>query len=316
VKPSPRRARPLIRLPRRLRTTPEGKFFVLITFAVGAAAMNTGNNLLYVALCMNLSLIIVSGVLSEWTLRGIRLTVRPASEAFAGRNAFLAVTCSAAGKRFPGFSLAARLEVGGDTASVRFPNVRAGATATCVVTYRPAHRGFAEGATAILSTRFPFSLFEKSLDLAIPGKLLVYPRPLPSERPDLRGVAPGSDDAPRGGGRPGAFPRGARERLPTDPVRDIHWKASARMGRWMVKEREYETAPAVEIRVSVVGPAEAFERRLSTACGTVIDLDRRRVPFRLWIGDRLCADSREPSRRAVALEGLATACRGAAGPPQ
>ena len=55
--------------PRRLKLTREGKYFIFITFGVGVAAINTGNNLLYLLLGMLLSLIIVSGVLSELSLR-------------------------------------------------------------------------------------------------------------------------------------------------------------------------------------------------------------------------------------------------------
>ena len=60
-----------------------GRVFLLMTLGVGVAAVNTGNNLLYLALSLNLSLILLSGVLSEGTLRHITLRVRPASEAFA-----------------------------------------------------------------------------------------------------------------------------------------------------------------------------------------------------------------------------------------
>jgi uncharacterized protein (DUF58 family) len=302
---------PRFRLPRRLRITPEGRAFILITFGVGAAAINTGNNLLYLALCTNLSLIIVSGFLSEWTLRRVLLSVRPASEAFAGQEALLAVTCSTSGKRFPGFSLAALLRVDGETVAVRFPNIPAGAAATRVVPFRPVRRGHTTSASGILSTRFPFSLFEKSLETAVPTDLLVYPRPLPPDPLDGGAPVTGSSESPWNAGRWGAFPRAAREHLPADPVRDIHWKASARMGRWMVKERESESAPAVDLRVPAPCAGETFEARLSAACGAVIDLDRRRIPYRLWIGDRVFCDARDPRRRSKALSALATAGRDA-----
>jgi len=75
----------------------------------------------------------------------------------------------------------------------------------------------------------------------------------------------------------------------------------------MVKEREGEAAPRVDLLVEESGPPEAFEARLSEACGAVLDLDRRAVPFRLRIGDRLCADAHDPDRRPKALEALAKA---------
>ncbi len=304
---------PRIRFPRRLRVTFAGKAFILITLGIGAAAVNTGNNLLYLALSMNLSLIVLSGFLSEWTLRRVSLSARAASEAFAGRESFLAVACSASGKRFPSFSLTARLRLDGETVTVRFPDIAPSGAATRVVRFRPARRGRTESAEGTLSSLFPFSLFEKSADLAVPTDVLVYPRPLPPEIPGGGIRKPGQAENPWQAGRSGAFPRGTRHHLPADPFRDIHWKASARMGRWMVKEREAETVPAVDLRVPVPCAAEEFEARLSAACGAVLDLDRRKVPFRLWIGDRLCADAREAGGRSAALSALATA-RGDSGP--
>src|SRR5262245_1988234 len=55
--------------PRKLRVTREGRYFLLITVCVGFGAFNTGNNLLYLLFGMFLSLILVSGVMSELSLR-------------------------------------------------------------------------------------------------------------------------------------------------------------------------------------------------------------------------------------------------------
>jgi len=90
-------------------------------------------------------------------------------------------------------------------------------------------------------------------------------------------------------------------------VRDIHWKATARTGRWMVKEREGEATPWIDLRVEESETPEAFEARLSEACGAVLDLERRGIPFRLRIGDRLCGEAHDPDRRSKALDALAKA---------
>ena len=295
------------RLPRHLRVPFAGRAFLLVTLGIGIAAVNTGNNLLYLALSLNLSLILLSGVLSEGTLRHVTLKVRLASEAFAGGEAFLAVTCSTEAKRFPGISLVAILRAGADSATVRFPDIAPGTSVTRVAPFRPTRRGEVDSIHASLSTRFPFSLFEKSMDLSIPAGVIVYPRPSPpaTRGDDLPVAAPSG--RPFLSGRVGAFPRGMREHLPADPVRDIHWKATARTGRWMVKEREGEARPGIDLRVEMTGTPEAFEARLSDACGAVLDLERRAVPFRLRIGDRTCAEAHDPDRRTNALEALAKA---------
>src|SRR3972149_1015475 len=177
---------------------------------VGVAAVNTGNNLLYLALSLNLSLILLSGVLSEGTLRRISLRVRPASEAFAGAEAFLAVTCSAEAKRFPGISLVVALRTGEDPVTVRFPDIAPGTSETRVVPFRPRRRGGLDSIQATVSTRFPFSLFEKSVEFSVPAGILVSPRPSPpaARNEDLPDAAPSG--RPFRAGRVGAFPRGAR----------------------------------------------------------------------------------------------------------
>src|SRR5690554_1151873 len=64
-----RRARRFLKPPRQLAFTSSGKYFVLMTLAVGFGAINTGNNLLFLLLSMMLSLIIASGILSEAVLQ-------------------------------------------------------------------------------------------------------------------------------------------------------------------------------------------------------------------------------------------------------
>jgi len=66
------------------------------------------------------------------------------------------------------------------------------------------------------------------------------------------------------------------------------------------KEREAEGASTVDLRVPVPCAAEEFEIRLSEACGAVIDLERRGIPYRLWIGNRMCADARNAALAALA----------------
>ena len=71
--------------PRRLKFTREGKFFVGITLGVGFAAINTANNLLYLLLGMLLALIVVSGLMSELSLRDLTVVRRLPLRAQVGR---------------------------------------------------------------------------------------------------------------------------------------------------------------------------------------------------------------------------------------
>ena len=52
---------------------PAGRTYLVLTFGVGLGALNTGNNLLYLVLGLQLSTIIVSGILSERCVRRVQV---------------------------------------------------------------------------------------------------------------------------------------------------------------------------------------------------------------------------------------------------
>lgn len=62
-----------------------GIFYVVIVVLIGIAALNTGNNLLYIVVAAMLAAILVSGVASALVLRDLQLDVRLPEHVFAGR---------------------------------------------------------------------------------------------------------------------------------------------------------------------------------------------------------------------------------------
>ncbi len=295
-----------LRPPRKLRVTFPGKWFLALTVGVGVAAINTGNNLLYLALSMNLSLIILSGILSEWCIRRLHVRVSHASEAFASRDSLLAVTCKVERRRFPAISVSVSTGLPGAGRNAWFSEIAPGTAETRVIPYRPARRGPVPSFTCTVSTRFPFALFEKSKEVSMrESPLIVYPEP---GGPRARSAAADSGEPASGqtvSGSEGASIRGVRDHLPTDPVRNIHWKKSARLAKWMVKEKEAETAQASEISLPVPSPPREFERMVSRACALVLRCEREGTPYRLLVGDRVLVGPADGGRRRKALSILA-----------
>ena len=64
-----------LRPPRRVRPTKAGWAFLGILWAIFFAALNSGNNLLYLILALLFALISVSGLFSEYSIRPVRLTL-------------------------------------------------------------------------------------------------------------------------------------------------------------------------------------------------------------------------------------------------
>jgi uncharacterized protein (DUF58 family) len=65
--------------------TRAGIIYVLVVLMIGIAALNTGNNLLYIVVAAMLAAILVSGVASALVLRDLELDVRLPEHVFAGR---------------------------------------------------------------------------------------------------------------------------------------------------------------------------------------------------------------------------------------
>jgi uncharacterized protein (DUF58 family) len=65
--------------------TRAGVVYALVTLVIGIAALNTGNNLLYIVVAAMLAAILVSGVVSAWVLRKLELDIRLPEHVFAGR---------------------------------------------------------------------------------------------------------------------------------------------------------------------------------------------------------------------------------------
>jgi len=85
--------------------TRAGVIYILITVVIGIAAINTGNNLLYVIVSALLAAIIVSGIASAVVLRSLRLEVLLPEHVFAGRPMMARFLLRNASSWMPSFSV-------------------------------------------------------------------------------------------------------------------------------------------------------------------------------------------------------------------
>jgi uncharacterized protein (DUF58 family) len=85
--------------------TRSGLIYILISVVIGIAAINTGNNLLYVIVAALLSAIVVSGVASAWVLRSLSLDVHLPEHVFAGRPMLARLLLRNRSSWLPSFSI-------------------------------------------------------------------------------------------------------------------------------------------------------------------------------------------------------------------
>src|SRR5580704_1065873 len=264
------RLRQGIRPPRRLKVTREGKFFVGITLGVGFAAVNTANNLLYLLLGMLLSLIVVSGLMSELSLRDLTVVRRLPLRAQVGRAHLVEIEVFNHKSKVPSYAIEVEDLRAGQPADKRCFFLKISPKSAQVAAYRrtPAKRGRDHHIGFRIATRFPFGLFEKSREVMADGELVIY-----------RAVDPVQLPAPTGGRSPGGdvvVGRGHGEeflglklmRDGEDP-RDVHWRKTAAVGQMVMRERARETRPDITLALDTLKPTGAgddwsavFERRI------------------------------------------------------
>ncbi len=283
---------------------------MLITFGVGFAALNTGNNLLYLVLSLMLAFLVLSGFLSESALRGIRVERRLPRELHAGRRNRVTLRIHNTDRRLASFALVVedRVRESDETRAVGRVfalRIAAGETAERDYALEPERRGPIGFSGVRLSTRFPFGLFVKSVQLDAHKEALVFPAILPvSGAAAEAGRSSDGDDA-RTRKRGGVLLAGLREYAPGDGLRRVSWRQSIRRGALFVGEAEEEQVAEVEVELPrLVGSAEAnesiFEGHVVRAASEVVHhLDAGlRVALRTP-HDRFDADSGRLHRAAL-----------------
>jgi uncharacterized protein (DUF58 family) len=263
-----RRIEARTRMPRQLRPTRAGWGFLMIIMGVGFAALNTGNNLLYLVLSLLLAFLVLSGLLSESALRGIEVRRRLARELYAASDNRVLIEICNRQPKVPAFALILEDRAEPDSLALdRLPRERArrrrpetvgrvfalriGPEDSVSRSYvlRPPHRGPLRFHSVRVSTRFPFGLFLKSRTIALDGDALVYPEVearTPRDTSDRDGARSGSQ---RQGAGHGSLVTGIREYEPGDPMRQIHWKTSLRRGELQVRDLDDERNAEIEVRL-------------------------------------------------------------------
>lgn len=275
---------------RSARFTTEGTRFVFFTLAVGVAAINTGNNLFYLLVAMMLSLIMLSGLLSELCLRRLHLSPHAPDWVYAGDDALLTVAVTNGRHRFPSFSL--RLsEVVQGTASARTASVATlapGATVLIALPLHPTTRGRHQIDGIQVATPFPFGLFVKRLFIPAPLTILVLPKPQPlSDTTIDDAISRGADrsSAQRG---PGLDLYNLRLYQPGDDSRLIHWMSTARTSQLIVRETQADRQSRVTLVLVPLAPPHddpaAFDRAITFTASLVAAYLTRRYEVSLHVG--------------------------------
>jgi uncharacterized protein (DUF58 family) len=253
-----------------------------MTLLLGFAAVNTGNNLLYLLVSALLGFMAVSGLLGRWNLAGLTLRCLPPDEVYDGVPTLLGVELVNRRRHLPVCLL--EVWLGGESAL--FPLVEPGSRQRKTLPATLQGRGWQTLPAVQVRSRFPINFFIRRMSLAIAEPVLVFPSPRP--------CAEGGRPDPSGGhGAAQSWQRGVEGEVSRigeyrggEPLKLIHWKLSARHDQLKVKELSAPMHEPVTLDLATL-PGAVLEDRLRCAS---------------WLIGRILRTGRPVGLRAGAVE--------------
>ena len=270
------------------KVTPEGVAYIIGIVVIGGAAVNTGNNLMFMVLACLLAGLLISGLLSRVVLGGIDVRLELPEHIFAQRTIVAIVDLDNTKQTVPSFSLSLVSEDAPKRKSkalgnpaprildrpVYFPYIPHQQTARQNVELTFPRRGVYRQDVLGLRTKFPFGFLQKTRRINSSNEAVVYPQIQPTEE--------FYEVLPLVSGELESYQRGRgndlyaiRDYQFNDSARHVDWKASARTGALQVKEYAREDERRVMLAFDpYIGPqgtdaksAEQFERAVTLCAG-------------------------------------------------
>jgi uncharacterized protein (DUF58 family) len=274
-----------------------------MTLLLGFAAVNTGNNLLYLIVAALLAFMASTGVAGKRNIEGYQLELDAPDEVYAGVATLLTLRITNRRRFFPALLL--RVELG--DAAVLLPYIPGKATGSVTLPYCPPRRGHNRIEHLRISSPFPVAFFVRSHTFSLDGDIVAFPAPRPL--PYLLGAAgnepqrPGSSSAQRG--NQGVI-AGIYDYTGSEPLKRIHWRLSARHDTLKVKELESDaTEPVIIVPEEL--PGANREERLSGAAWLIDRTLRSGRPVGLRLGQSLFAPGNGRDHKLKLLRALALA---------
>lgn len=223
----------------RVLPTVSGYVLIIMSIGLGMAAYNAASNILFIALSVLLSSLIVSGMLSWLNFQGIcwRILVDPPFR--AGEECHVRVELRNTKKFLPTYALSMNMvaQQSGVKRVLRLEQrLEPQGTVQLDFSFVPQARGVEVIRVQGVSSQFPFGFLRKTLSGGRPIEVIIWPRRT-SYRFKHAGTA-----TPCLNGRPLAKPGSGSEFINLrayrqgDSHRQVHWKASARLRNLVVQQ--------------------------------------------------------------------------------
>ncbi len=257
-----------------IKITKAGWIYIILTIFLGVAAINTGNNLLYLIVSAMLSFMAVSGYFGKKNMSKIDVDIETPFEVYAGTPAILKIVVKNRKRFFSSFLLKVYLE--GKTSVI--PYIKPDSEHQVDFSLVFSERGEKKIKYIKVCSPFPFNFFVRCLSFEKNITVVVYPKP---EKCSLNIFSPYGKKEERevgkGIGYEGDF-SSIKEYYPGIPKKYIHWKSSAKSENLKVKEFEKPLYKSHIIDFNSVNIPN-LEKKISCLTYVVLKLFKERKEF-------------------------------------
>ena len=251
--------------------TREGKRFIIASLLVALAALNTGNNLIFLLFSLMLSFLLLSAMLVVVNMSGLSLAVGDGHAIYAGREASLRLEIGNSKQVVPSYSVHCVIADAID--AVYFGMIPGRQRVEKGIRMKFKRRGLYSYRDFQIRSGFPFILLNGKRSVTASGKVIVYPVLYDLGSFLLSSSATEGMEVSRLSSAADSM-YSLREFRAGDDNRKIHWKASAKTGTLYVKEyAEYRGMKATVILDNTLPESGAlFEKAVSLAASLARDL--------------------------------------------
>jgi len=287
--------------------TKAGLVLILLALGIGSSAYNTASNILFMTLALLLSCLLLSGLLSWTNFKGLRWRLITESHLRAGEPAPVCIELRNEKKWLPTYSLWFGLVARTNQFDVQLPLERrldAGQITRLEWLLKPSVRCVETVSITQLRSQFPFGFLSKVIALDQGREVAVWPARIPYRFKPGQGPFSRREGVSHRRSGSGTELINLRQYRSGDPPRLIHWKASARQRRLLVREMAEEQRETylvfVETPESLWRSKDQFETLCSFAAALAEDLFRQE---QLW-GVAVNGEPVRPVRRLADLHGF------------
>ena len=259
--------------------TSSGMVLMMLIVALIAAAYNTANNILFLTLSLIVSCVILNWVLAWINCKDVSWKLLTEPHLRAGETTPIKLRVENGKKLVPSYSLIFRIGAEVSKSKERLTLRQTLSPQQYVELewhFAPEKRGRETVFARTLETQFPFGFFRRVMGPGEEREVIVWPKRIAySFNPQSTGNAMRRGDALRRKGE-GAELINLRHYNPGDPPRMVHWKASAKQRKIMVRQTSEENQEAyllfLETPQSIWSDSEQFEVLCRLASSLAEDL--------------------------------------------